>query len=289
MMRMIGKKVGEGGCSEVFEWGGNQQIVKVAKDNTIAEAVKREFSNNLLAWENGLPAPRPYELLEVGGRPSIVMERIHGESLLQHFFRYLMQSPSEINSNDDPHETIKITARLLHETHRMGNLPLPSQRDMMTSSIRSTGYLTTSEKEQIIQHLNRLPIKKQVCHGDPNPGNIMIRGDQAVLIDWMNASTGNPEADLAEYIIMIQYAILPPHAPSQAVARFDTLRAHIIEVFCDEYRRLSGDSLDQVDDWILPVAARKLCADAISEEENMLLLAEIRSRLSYIVKSHHFK
>ncbi|WP_042163347.1 phosphotransferase [Paenibacillus gorillae] len=280
MMQMVGKKVGEGGCSEVFEWGGgNEQIVKVAKGNTIADAVKREFSNSMLVWENGLPAPRPYEFLEVDGRPSIVMERVHGESLMEHFFRYLMQSPSEIDQTDDNEDVIKITARLLSETHRMNNLPLPSQKEMMVHSIRSAGYLSEFEKVQVIEHLKGLPFKKQVCHGDPNPGNIMVRGDHAVLIDWMNASTGNPEADLAEYIIMIRYAILPPHTPSSAVARFDSLREHIIEVFCEEYRRLSGNSLDEVEDWIMPVAARKLCADAIGEEEKALLLAEIRSRL----------
>ncbi|MFD0681119.1 MULTISPECIES: phosphotransferase [unclassified Paenibacillus] len=279
MTQMVGKKVGEGGCSEVFQWGGNQQIVKVAKGNTNVDAVKREFSNNMLVWENGLPEARPYELLEVDGRPSIVMERIHGESLMEHFFRYLMQPPSEKGQNGDSSDFLKITARLLNETHRFGNLPLPSQREMMIYSIRSAGYLTASEKERVIRHLEQLPIKKQVCHGDPNPGNIMIRENKALFIDWMNASLGTPEADLAEYVIMIRYAILPPHAPSSAVSNFDSLRAHIIQIFCDEYRRLSGNSLDEVENWIMPVAARKLCADAISEEEKMLLLAEIRSRL----------
>lgn len=280
MSNMIGRKVGEGGCSEVFEWGKeNHQIVKVAKDNTNAAAVQREFSNNMLVWQNGLPAARPYELVEVNGRPSIVMERIHGESLMGHFLRYIEQTNSEKYLSDDHNDTIKITARLLNETHRATNLALPSQRDMMIYSIRSANYLTSSEKEQVVQYLMRLPIKKQVCHGDPNPGNIMLYGNQAVFIDWMNASLGNPEADLAEYIIMIRYAILPFYAPSSAVANFDPLRSHIIQVFCDEYSRLSGNSMDEVEDWILPVAARKLCADAISEEEKMLLLAEIRSRL----------
>ncbi|OMF08760.1 hypothetical protein BK127_27850 [Paenibacillus sp. FSL H7-0331] len=43
---------------------------------------------------------------------------------------------------------------------------------------------------------------------------------------------------MAEYVIMIRYAILPPHAPSSAVSNFDSLRTHIIQIFCDEYRHL---------------------------------------------------
>jgi len=274
----LGAKVGEGGCSEVYEWGGNEQIVKVAKPNTTEEAIKREFANSMLAWENKLPAPRPYQLLSIGGRPSIVMERIHGESLMKKFFIYLSEPPEMVAPSAED-EVIKVTARLLSQTHRICNPPLPPQRDSLIASIRNAGYLTSAEKEQVIRHLNRLPVKQQFCHGDPNPGNIMIRGDEAVFIDWMNASSGNPEADLAEYIIMIRYAILPPYAPNDAVSRFDSLRERIIHVFCLEYRRLTGLEPDEIEDWILPVAARKLNADAISEQEKALLLAEIRSRL----------
>jgi aminoglycoside phosphotransferase (APT) family kinase protein len=281
MKQMVGNNVGEGGCSEVFEWGENGCIIKMAKGNTNVEAVKREFSNNLLVWEKGLPAPRPYAFLEIDGRPSIVMERIHGESLMDLFFQYLTGNPNtnENASTSDNSETIKITARLLSATHRYNGLPLPSQRETMIHSITAANYLTKAEKEQVIKHLKSLPVKELVCHGDPNPGNVMINGHRSVFIDWMNASTGNPEADLAEYIIMIRYAILPSYAPDSAVARFDSLRSHIIEVFCDEYQRLSGACMEDVEDWILPVAARKLNADAISEQEKMLLLAEIRARL----------
>jgi hypothetical protein len=38
-------------------------------------------------------------------------------------------------------------------------------------------------------------------------------------------------------------------------------------------------SYEEIDPWITPIAARKLIADAISEEEKMLLVKEIRSRL----------
>lgn len=74
-------------------------------------------------------------------------------------------------------------------------------------------YLSQAEKAAVIAQLDQLPMKQQLCHGDPNPGNILLRDHDAVIIDWNNASTGNPEADLAEYIIMIRYAILPPHLP----------------------------------------------------------------------------
>ncbi len=72
----IGSKIGEGGCSEVFEWEGSIKLIKVAKANTNYEAMRKEYLNNLKVWEYGLPVARPYELLDIDGRPGIVYERI---------------------------------------------------------------------------------------------------------------------------------------------------------------------------------------------------------------------
>jgi thiamine kinase-like enzyme len=127
--------------------------------------------------------------------------------------------------------------------------------------------------------LDSLHIKQQLCHGDPNPGNILIRDEKAVIIDWMNASLGNPEGDLAEYLIMIRYAILPSYLPNEVVGYFNSIRESIIKVFIDEYTRLSDITYDEIDAWITPMAAQKLSADGISEDEKILLVNEIRKRL----------
>lgn len=150
----------------------------------------------------------------------------------------------------------------------------------MKYSIQSVDYLTLIEKEAVIAILDALPLKQQLCHGDPNPNNILIRNDgKAVVIDWMNASIGNPEADLAEYMIMIRYAVLPSELPSTVLEFFEPLRESIIHVFMEEYSKLSGINYEEVYPWLVPVAARKLSADAISEEEKSLLVEEIRRSL----------
>jgi hypothetical protein len=95
----------------------------------------------------------------------------------------------------------------------------------------------------------------------------------------MNATNGNPETDIAEYIIMIRYAILPSDTPKNVIENFELVRETIIKVFMDEYTKLTGIGYDQVDPWIVPVATRKLTADGITEEEKQLLLKEIKLRL----------
>jgi hypothetical protein len=39
----IGKKVSEGGCSEVFEYEDDKKIIKLAKANTDIAAVRKEY------------------------------------------------------------------------------------------------------------------------------------------------------------------------------------------------------------------------------------------------------
>lgn len=277
----LGGKIAEGGCAEVYEWGGREQIVKVAKPNTRQGAMKLEYDNTLTAWEHGLPAARALEFLELDGRPSIVFERIHGASLMEKFMHQMIQSAGkdEVGLHS---ELVEVTARLLSQVHSKSNIGLSSQREMMIHTIRYPDYLSPAEKEAVVQWLERLPVKNQVCHGDPNPGNIMYREGEAVFIDWMDASIGNPEADAAEYIVMIRYAVLPEALPLEAVRAFDAVREDIVQAFCQEYERLTGITYEEIQPWIVPIAARKLCADAISEEEKGLLLQEIRSRLKSV-------
>ncbi|MDP5274244.1 phosphotransferase [Chengkuizengella axinellae] len=275
----LGKKIGEGGCSEVFEWEGSQKLIKLAKANTNFEAMNREYTNNRIAWDNNLPVAQPFEFKEFDGRPGIVFERIYGISLME---RFLGQAMNDINNQIGFSEEItQITARLLSEIHKISDVTLPSsQKESIKYSIHSTDYLTLKEKEDVISILDSLPSKKLLCHGDPNPGNILIRNDgKSIMIDWMNASIGNPEADLAEYIIMIRYAILPPDLPKQVLDYFDSIRETMIQTFMEEYTGLTGITYDEVVPWITPMAARKLSADAISEDEKQLLIQEIRRNL----------
>jgi aminoglycoside phosphotransferase (APT) family kinase protein len=276
----LGNKIGEGGCSEIFEWEDSRKIIKLARANTDYEAMRREFHNNCIAMNSGLPVAQAFELLVIDDRPGIVFERIYGETLMQRFLKQALHQTNEtfdIDEND-----FRLTARILSEIHSKSNINLlSSQRDNIKGSIHNVGYLTLAEKEAVISNLDTLPTKELLCHGDPNPGNILINNDgRAVVIDWMNASIGNPEADLAEYIIMIRYAILPSHFPSRLLENFDSIRETIIDIFMDEYTKLTGITYAEVYPWITTVAARKLSADAITDDEKNLLVKEIRRNLN---------
>ena len=251
-----GPKIGEGACSEVFEWENGHKIVKLAKPNTNRYAIERELRNNRIVWELGLPVPRPYEYVEVDGRPGAVFERIYGVSLMERMLKSLTEPAAAGGMSG-----VLTTARMLHEVHRYSSVELPPQRESLKYDIERVDYLTADEKSKVLAYMERLPMKHRICHGDPNPGNLILRGGETVLIDWNNATTGNPEADLAEYVLMIRYAALPAYLPSELNVRLNEVREPILKTFIEEYTRLSDITLEDIEAWILPIAARRLTID----------------------------
>lgn len=151
--------------------------------------------------------------------------------------------------------------------------------EMLKGSISRATYLTQEEKQFIYKVLDKLPTKNSICHGDPNPGNFLIRDGKPVIIDWMNATIGNPAADIAEYIILMKYAILPPETPNSIVNFFNVARGFILEIFLDEYMKLSDMEYEEIDQWMLPVMAGKLSADGICDEEKKVLVEVVRKNL----------
>ncbi|QHS24206.1 phosphotransferase [Virgibacillus sp. MSP4-1] len=274
----MGRKIGEGANAEVFEWENNNKVIKLAKPNIDKSDLEREFRNNLIMWNLSLPVPKPFEIAEFNQRPGIVYERVYGKTLRERFFENLISNTNNHTKLD--WKDVRLTARLLGKIHSLSHNELPNdQRDLLKKQILSVNKLHEEEKKSVINKLDCLPVKDKVCHGDANPNNIIISNGEALLIDWMNAATGNPEADLAEFIIMIRYAILPPETPQNAVRIFDNNREKIIKAFMDEYTLSTGTTYEEVHPWVIPILARKLSSDGIIEEEKELLLNEIKRRL----------
>lgn len=277
----LGAKLAEGACAEIYEWGpGDGQIVKLAKPNTNLFALERELRHCHIAYGLGLPVPQPYDLVEADGRHGIVLARASGQSLLQAFVaNALSMTPRHASEPDQDPLQARVTARALHLIHSRTSDEMPSQPASLERDIRRTLHLTDREKDAVMGLLDAAPKRRQLCHGDPNPGNFLLTEGGVVVVDWNNATLGNPEADLAEYILMMRYAQLPRGMPQQAVSLFETSRDWSIRLFTTEYQKLTGIGAAEIEPWIAPIAARKLAADAISDAEKDALVAEVRRRL----------
>jgi aminoglycoside phosphotransferase (APT) family kinase protein len=279
--QLLGAKLAEGACAEIYAWGaGDSKVVKLAKPNTNLFALERELRHCHIAWRLGLSVPQPYDLVQANGRHGIVFARATGDTLLQKFAGYALSTASRPVPDAGPdYLEARTTARTLHLIHSKTSDDLPGQRASLERDIRRTDHLTDGEKDAVIGLLEALPHKRQLCHGDPNPGNFLLTEGGVVIVDWNNATLGNPEADLAEYVLMLRHARLPHGAPPEVVGLFEATREHSIRLFTTEYQSLTGIGEAEIDPWLGPIAARKLAADAITETERDALVSEVRQRL----------
>ena len=70
-----------------------------------------------------------------------------------------------------------------------------------------SSQLSDSLKNNALKSLYQMDYKQTLCHLDFHLENILYDGSKYVIIDWVNAKSGNPVMDIARsYIILKQYA-----------------------------------------------------------------------------------
>jgi aminoglycoside phosphotransferase (APT) family kinase protein len=108
----------------------------------------------------------------------------------------------------------------------------------------------------------------RVCHGDFHPGNILIDGRKAVIIDWMNATRGNPLADVARTTILVLGAGQTDPSLSTHANAFVRLFHQLYLRYCFRSRR---DAREEYRAWLPIAAAARLGEDVLAEEEKWLV------------------
>ena len=115
--------------------------------------------------------------------------------------------------------------------------------------------------------LETMPTGDRICHGDLHPGNVLLTTRGESVIDWVDATRGNPLVDVARTTIIFlgaaQSAEIPRPLMKILVALFHATYIRHYFKLCpggeDEYRR-----------WFPIVAAARL-SEGIPELEAWLL------------------
>jgi aminoglycoside phosphotransferase (APT) family kinase protein len=267
-----------GSSCEVYEWGGDDKVIKLFHSNTPPEAVQLEYRNCSVAWESGLPAARPFEQVIWEGRHGIIFEKIVGETIVNRVFEQLY-SFRKIDFNETDSDLRKF-ARVLNDIHKANVFGIVTeQMEHLKAIIGRPAEFTNDEISAIHAYMDRLPVKRQLCHGDTNPGNLILRNGIPVMVDWMHASLGNPIADVAEVCVIIEYDVLPPETPAAVIGFFEASRKVAFSIFVDEYCKLSGVTEEEIRTWYVPAAARSIASGALSGEQIAKLASMIRDQL----------
>jgi len=121
----LGKLLGSGTTTDVYEYG-NDKVCKLYLEKHEIEQVKHEYEKTLDAYENGLPTPKVYEIIEHNRRFGVVMERVQDITLKDDSYNYMKNrtessvSQQEILQSIYDYEVnqIKKIAEVLYNLHK---------------------------------------------------------------------------------------------------------------------------------------------------------------------------
>ena len=254
----LDKPIAHGRTADVYDWDEGH-ILKLFHTGFERPDIEYEFRIAQAIHASGVRAPTAKALLQVQGRNGLIYERVAGESMLDVFQR----KPWRVTQYS------RILARLHAQMHEcvFDAREIPLQRKRLQNKINHADALSASLKASLLNSLQALPDGDRVCHGDFHPANVLIMRDDARVIDWMDASRGNPLADVARTSIIFLGSVATKEVPNLALKVFIKI-AHT--VYLREYFRLRPDGTDEYRRWLPIIAAARL-SEEIPELERWLV------------------
>lgn len=252
------KKLADGNTAEIFEWRDNR-ILKLWRSRYTQADVDYEARISRMIADSSLPVPKVYDVIEHDGRFGIIYERIHGVSLLDWIF-------TDFSRFEDGARWL---GRLHATIHNHPAIPdLPHQRERLRNHIERAPQLDEHQRANMIERLEAMPDENVVCHGDFHPQNVLVVADnQAVIIDWVDGTSGSAMADIARTLLLTDSAEMPP----EILAMFKS-------AYLGEYARQRPLDESVVETWYPIIAAGRL-AEGLPDHEYARLLKIVRDSL----------
>jgi len=200
--------------------------------NAPHDEAENESKRQQFAYDSGLPVPKVYGVHSIDSNAVILeMEYINGIPL----------SHPQMDKNERL-QAIKSLVELQCMVHKIIAAGQPKQVEKYGERIKKSNDIDDHDKNELLKLLSNLDTDAEcLCHGDFHPLNVLFNGNKHWIIDWVDATSGNPLADACRtYLIFKQ---------------FMTRSAGIfLRLFCKESKVLKDDVLK----WLPIIAASRL-------------------------------
>ena len=138
-----------------------------------------------------IPTAIPFDVVKAGEFYGIVYEMIEADSMSG----VLRKHPERLN------ELSLKAAKLLKKFHAT-EFDEGTFRDArwyphdMTRAIYEKGFISSEDRTEIDELIDRIPYRNTFVHCDFHPNNLLVRDDELIIIDVGEAGQGNPIIDL---------------------------------------------------------------------------------------------
>lgn len=257
MNQNLGKPIAYGRTAEIYAWQDGQ-VLKLFYDWFGLESIKYELRISQAVHTSGLPVPSVGEIIRINDRNGLTYQRMEGIPM----WDVMSRRPWIIFHH------ARRMAELHVEMHASDiQADLPSQRQRLIDKLRDAVALPADLRSKALSVLDSMPDGNRLCHGDFHPLNILVSGQEEIIIDWIDASLGNPLADLARTTIILLGAVETDQVPNLFEKVF-------VRIFHNKYLRhyfsLRPGGEHEYSCWLPIIAAARL-SENISELETWLI------------------
>jgi len=240
----LGGLLGSGQQAEVFEYGA--MAAKLYKSTAPKRAAFNEAAKMAMVEALGLPVAAVQAVLRIGDRWGVVMARADGP----HFADAVRQQRDHLPLY------LEAMARLQFRVHSHKATYFPSLKARLAANIQQAKILGESRQSDLLSRLATMPDGDRLCHGDFHPLNILGPIGHETIIDWPDASCGDPAADVCRSYVLIKHP-----APEIASA------------YVDAYASISAATRDTILNWLPFVAAARLAEGVPNETAGLIEMA----------------
>lgn len=245
MAHQIGPRLGSGKMAEAFHYGDH--VLKLYRDPSSRSVAFGEAAILAIVGEHGLPTPAVHEAGPYAGRWGLVMDRAPGQPLASLATADPALLPAALEAMVSLHLAI----------HACTEVRLSPLKPRLAERLRQAPGLDAALREALLARLAGLPEGTRLCHGDFHPFNIIGPPGAAMIVDWPDATSGPPAADVARSYVLMRHGA--GHELSDA--------------YLDRYLAASQLTEADIRAWLPIIAAARLAENVPEENERLLALA----------------
>lgn len=206
-----------------------ETIVKVYNTPDSIPIIEKEQRLAKCAFVKGVPTAISYDIVRVGDNYGSVFELLNADSFNDH----LINEPEKFD--ELLHKYVDFL-KVVHSAE-MDAGTIPMARDIFIGYLDVIdSYLTSEQSVRLKELLSALPDDLHMVHGDFQMKNVMLVGDEPMLIDMETISTGQPIFDLqALYVTYISFSEDYPDNLSSFLGISDDLGEPIWNSILEKY------------------------------------------------------
>ncbi|MFT4146068.1 MAG: aminoglycoside phosphotransferase family protein [Mobilitalea sp.] len=242
MKDKMGKELGSGGTSNVYEWG-EHEVIKIYKPHVTDDVIDNEIYIGQILNNHSLAIPKLSGSLSIDDKKAVIYERISGKIMAEPLLQGVYKT-----------ELANKFAQMHYDIHQKRISELPSQYDFLRNRIAELKSILGDKAELLLELLDSIPRGNILCHGDYQPLNIIGEGNEYRVIDWNGACSGNPILDVAwTYMTLSSPAI--KHMLQEPIRE---LVFNFVKDYVTCYCKLSGIHQEDIFRCLPITAARRL-------------------------------